>query len=259
MTQGGGNEVTERNIKKWWTSRREQTARLVAEDRLTDDAIAARAKISRKTLEAWKLRADFSARVAEHRDAYRKAALAAGIADHVARVRALQDQIDRIDLIIRERADAHGGGESAAQLAERLGRVQLIYTEIVAARTDPQRLLAALNALSTEMAAPIEPAQVPGGKSGLLVRQLKAVGKHTVEEYSFDAALARERRALLQHMAQELGEWVEKRQMVNDITPEEAAVMTTEQLEARARGVPPDVVRAMRPAGEGNGVAATVH
>lgn len=59
---------------------------------------------------------------------------------------------------------------------------------------------------------------IPGGSTGLIVRQLKSVGfgenNTLVEEYAFDAALNRELRETLKQAAQELGQWTEK----SDIT-----------------------------------------
>jgi AcrR family transcriptional regulator len=60
-----------------------------------------------------------------------------------------------------------------------------------------------------------EPA-VPGGKTGLLVRRVKldaAGGEHP--EYEIDVAAVKEQRALLEHIAREKGEWVEKRTTLN--------------------------------------------
>ena len=55
---------------------------------------------------------------------------------------------------------------------------------------------------------------VPGGKTGYVVRTLKAIGvganQRTVEEYAIDTGLLKEFRAHEQQAAQELGEWVEK-------------------------------------------------
>jgi hypothetical protein len=59
-----------------------------------------------------------------------------------------------------------------------------------------------------------EHADVPGGKTGLLVRQIKSVGfgqnNQTVEEYAVDTALLKELRAHEQQAAQELGQWLDK-------------------------------------------------
>lgn len=65
-------------------------------------------------------------------------------------------------------------------------------------------------------------ATVPGGASGLLVRQYKQVTKEDYrEEYQFDAALVREIRETMKQAAQELGQWVNKSRVdVNDIDAE---------------------------------------
>jgi hypothetical protein len=59
-----------------------------------------------------------------------------------------------------------------------------------------------------------EYADVPGGKTGLLVRQIKSIGfgqnNQTVEEYAVDTALLKELRAHEQQAAQELGQWLDK-------------------------------------------------
>jgi hypothetical protein len=52
---------------------------------------------------------------------------------------------------------------------------------------------------------------VPGGRTGLLVRQIKAVGagvnRKLVPEYVVDTGLLREIRATAQQAAEELGQW----------------------------------------------------
>lgn len=63
----------------------------------------------------------------------------------------------------------------------------------------------------TERAADPLLADVPGGKTGLIVRQLKQVGAgrdaQMVEEYAVDTGLERAIRANMQQAAQELGQW----------------------------------------------------
>jgi hypothetical protein len=53
----------------------------------------------------------------------------------------------------------------------------------------------------------LDMADIPGGETGLIVRQIKSIGfgknNKTVEEYAFDAALVREARATLEQVAQE--------------------------------------------------------
>ena len=77
-------------------------------------------------------------------------------------------------------------------------------------------------------------ASVPGGASGLLVRQYKQTGKDSYEvEYAFDAALPREMRATMQQAAQELGQWLEKHQFVDDL---DLSDLSDDELEAISRG-----------------------
>ena len=49
---------------------------------------------------------------------------------------------------------------------------------------------------------------IPGGDTGLLVRDIKGRAEHDV--YFFDAALIREERELAKQTAQDLGQWTEK-------------------------------------------------
>jgi hypothetical protein len=76
----------------FWTHRTEQAALLVAEDQLTDDAIAARLRINKVTLERWKQRTDFRARTQEH------------IAERQNRVNALNERWRLMQQVIAARA-----------------------------------------------------------------------------------------------------------------------------------------------------------
>ncbi len=71
------------------TKREEDAARLVAEDDLTDEQIAVSVGVAKMTLERWKKRLDFAARVTQHKEGFKDAALAEGFADKRLRVRAL--------------------------------------------------------------------------------------------------------------------------------------------------------------------------
>lgn len=78
-----------------------------------------------------------------------------------------------------------------------------------------------------ERAAHVSMAEVPGGKTGLVVRDVKAVGDEVVELYEFDAALVRERRAIRKDIAEETGQIVQRHEIKNlrdarpeDLTPE---------------------------------------
>lgn len=74
----------------------------------------------------------------------------------------------------------------------------------------------------SERAASPEMQDVPGGKTGLLAHQMKAIGtgqnQTVIDEYVFDAALVREIRAHQEQVAKELGQWVDRREDKHDIT-----------------------------------------
>lgn len=71
------------------TIKQERAALLVAEDELSDEAIAAEVGITRETLHQWKKRELFAARVAEHVEAFKNRALTEGFADKRARLQLL--------------------------------------------------------------------------------------------------------------------------------------------------------------------------
>jgi hypothetical protein len=72
-----------------------------------------------------------------------------------------------------------------------------------------------LRRVIAERAADPEFAKVAGGKTGLLVKTYKQIGagkdSQLVEEYAVDTAMLKEMRAHEQQAAQELGQWIEKR------------------------------------------------
>jgi hypothetical protein len=62
----------------------------------------------------------------------------------------------------------------------------------------------------------------PGGDTGLVVRQFKVTnGRNAqiVEEYVFDKAIIDARQALRKQIAQELGQWTEKKEISGDGLP----------------------------------------
>jgi transposase len=154
-------------MQTWqWNNRREEAAKLVADDKLADEVIAAQVGITRQTLATWKTVPEFVKRVSEHREAWRQAIMTQGIADKVNRIRRLNTDWERMQQVIIERAD------------------------------DPRNQ------------------EIPGGKTGLLVKQLKGIGKgadfQIVEEFAVDAGLLSELRQTEQQAARELGQWTEK-------------------------------------------------
>lgn len=86
-----------------WDKRRERAAVLVAEDRLSNEEIAAECGVARQTLDFWKKHVEFQERVQEHIAAYREAVLKEGIADVVNRVKALGDRWERMQQVIESR------------------------------------------------------------------------------------------------------------------------------------------------------------
>jgi hypothetical protein len=152
-----------------WTRKTERAALLVAQDDLADRAIGAACGVTERTIERWKQHPEFAARVQEHRDLWREAIKARGIAERQNRVDALNDRWHRMRQVIEERA------EDAAT------------------------------------------ARVAGGSTGLIVRDVKGVGKgedfQLIDIYSVDTGLLKELREHEKQAAQELGEWSEKREI----------------------------------------------
>jgi len=91
-------------VNRFWTRTTERAARLVAEDQQKDEAIAASLRVRRSTLDRWKRRPEFQARVAEHVQAFREALRGQGIAERQNRVAALNDRWAALKQVIAARA-----------------------------------------------------------------------------------------------------------------------------------------------------------
>lgn len=150
-----------------FSTEKERAAFLVADDKLSDEQIAADLNIGRTTLHRWKTDAAFRARVEEIKAEVRAKLSALGIAARQNRLDALNDRARRMADVIKQRAE---------NLKDVPG----------------------------------------GGNTGLLVRQVKGIGKgedfQVVEEYAVDTALLREMREHEKQAAIEVGEWTEKRE-----------------------------------------------
>lgn len=86
-----------------WTQPRVEAALLVAEDELSDEEIAKRAGVSRRTLTAWKQHAEFAAMVGDHIGRLQAGMLKLAVAKKRKRVETL-DQLHRGLLdVIKER------------------------------------------------------------------------------------------------------------------------------------------------------------
>jgi hypothetical protein len=93
------------------TKKREKAAQLIAEDQLSDEAIAAEVGIGRRTLARWKSDPLFQQRVQEIADAYAQKALRHRIARKECRIAILGDLHDKMLRVIEERG-------ASADLAE---------------------------------------------------------------------------------------------------------------------------------------------
>ena len=101
-------------------AKHEESARLVSEDRLTDEQIAEKAGVTRKCLHQWKRRKAFAARVEELTRIWADRALKYGLARREKRVAVLSDMHNRLLTIIEER------GQDAALQAVAGGRTGLV-------------------------------------------------------------------------------------------------------------------------------------
>lgn len=150
-----------------WTGERALAAQLLAEDKLTDEKIAAEVGVSRTTLHRWKEVPVFQDRVVDIAADIAKKLKRAGIRRRENRLNNLQDRVDRMYKVIHER-----GKEEAHK-------------------------------------------EVKGWKTGLLVHQVKGVGKgedfQLIDLYAVDTGLLRELREHEKQAAIEVGEWTEKR------------------------------------------------
>lgn len=171
----GKRRAVSQNVteKPAWTAEKERAALLVAQDRLSDELIAADIGIDRRTLARWKVDETFAARVSQIVEEVKAAVIARGIAEKQNRIDAYNDRWKRMQKVIEGRAVEHAG-------------------------------------------------YAGGGATGLLVRQLKSVGRgedtQTVEEYAVDTGLLRELREHEKQAAMEVGDWTDKTQHSFDLT-----------------------------------------
>jgi hypothetical protein len=89
-----------------WTEQRETAALLVAQDDLSDEKIAKKLKIDRRTLHRWKTVKEFRLRVDEHLDEIRKAILRFPVAKKIYRVERINRDWEELKKILRIRQKA---------------------------------------------------------------------------------------------------------------------------------------------------------
>jgi Helix-turn-helix of insertion element transposase len=164
-----------------WTTQREKAALLIANDEITDDAIAAEVGVSRQALWNWKTDPEFKARV------------------------------DSLVTDFRAHVRRHG----IAIIENRIGHLQRRHD--------------LMNKVIVERAADPGMQDVPGGKTGLMVHNVKSIGSgadaERVDLYEVDTALLKELRDHERQAAQELGQWSEKSEQVIGINSDTQSVM----------------------------------
>lgn len=163
------------------TKKHHEAALLVAEDELSDEAIAAQVGITRQTLYVWKQKPEFAALVGDNVGRIQAGMLKLAIAKKHKRVAVLDDLHERAMQVVVDRAERHREELATADSPERA--VRRMFGDHV----------------------PTEAA------TGLLVRQetVNAQGMKTVN-WSVDTGLMREIRALHEQAAKELGQWSEQ-------------------------------------------------
>jgi len=159
-----------------WTARHDAAVLLVADDRLTNDAIAARVGIAPATLDLWKADAAFRDKVQQAVTVQREAAMSEAIAVKAERLRDYQELRRRLWSTIEANAQDHAAAVSKA--GDAFGR------------------------------------DVPTGAAhGLMVKKLVPGGKGMLSDWQVDTALIAELRNLNKQAAQEMGDWTERKEL----------------------------------------------
>lgn len=88
-----------------WTQKAENAARLLAEDEINDEQIAADVDINRRTLTRWKTHPEFELRVGEYKVAYRERIFQTAISRKEVRIREKQKRHSLLLQVMAERAE----------------------------------------------------------------------------------------------------------------------------------------------------------
>ncbi len=163
-----------------WNKPRERAAQLVADDRLTDVRIAAKAGVSERSLERWKLVPEFAARIQEHVTKFRERITNEGLAQKENRVALIRSRLDDLNGIINSRGKLpeHQTAPGKTVTQKGLQTRELKSVRVTIPSTDPEL-----------------------GDREML---------ELFEQYAIDTATLSEERALLVHLATEMGDWKHK-------------------------------------------------
>lgn len=178
-----------------WDERRTKAAQLIAAGEKTEAEICAEIHVTRKTLWDWKTKPEFRARVDEIVSETAAALKQEGIRQKENRLDILQGSVSKILDLIEARA-------------VEMGRMQGNQCEECGSQPE---------------------SFVPGGSTGLLVRDYKSNGITPV--YKFDAAVLRELREYLKQTAIEKREWTEGREHSGAIVNLDLSQLTDKQLD----------------------------
>lgn len=186
-----------------WTDRTEQAAVHVAQDFLSDEAIAARLKITRRTLTRWKQIAEFKERVAALRAGFREVAEREGVALVGNRLQRYNRDWRRLEEIKNARA---------REAAEKQAAFDALMQAALERGDTPEQICK----LAQDNRWPVVYA---GMETGLLVRTVRHMGRTTVEEVAVDTGLLAEQRAIEIQAAKELGQWTERKDVTSGGKP----------------------------------------
>jgi hypothetical protein len=172
-------------VRPWtWNASRELAAQLVADKQLTNVEIAKRAGVTDSQLNRWKLTPEFAARADEHRATFRAGITTTGLALKENRIADKKERVAALQRVRQQRAEVCGQGEP-------------LYNPVTG-----------LPLIDKKTNAPIV-VPIPGGDTGLVVRQPRAAGV----QFSVDGVLLASISALEKEIAIEMGDWKTKSQM----------------------------------------------
>jgi transposase len=166
-------------------SKRQRAALLVAEDELTDEAIAAEVGVTRQTIYNWKQKPEFAADVGNQVGQLQAGMLRLAIAKKRKRVERLDEMERRLWQVVEERA-----ADYAAKAVNETQSSSIMRGIFPGSDDTP-----------------------PGSGTGLITKTIKQIGAGRsavmVEEYGVATDLVRSIMALHEQAAKELGQWEE--------------------------------------------------
>jgi hypothetical protein len=177
------------SITPWkWNQPRELAAQLCADGQLDNEVIASRCNVTASSYERWKQTPEFKARVAEHVALYRSRIETTGLALKQGRIEAKKARAALLRRVIRARAKHYARYTPVDGLGH-----PLVY------RDDTGEPILDPITLKPRPIVMI----VPGGDTGLLVREEKTAGTH----FSVDTGLLAELDTIERDIAIEMGDW----------------------------------------------------